>query len=362
MWPPVYSSLASTAAEASTVGRRIEGAVEGLAEGLGVSHGAAEWPQDGPTKEMVLLRADVALYAAKRRNGDGTGAPASPAGPATEGTPAPITDLERAQLDSYARDVRDSYVRELRRTNELHESYLATVKTLAAAVEAKDEYTGGHIQRVLALGLLLARAVAPEDADDPQLTYGFLLHDIGKLAVPDAVLTKPGKLTDEEWALMREHPEAGARILANVPFLERALEVVLHHHERWDGGGYPHGLAGDDIPQWARIFAIVDTVDAITSDRPYRAGRPLAVAVEQVLDGAGTQFDPACARAFAGLDSDSVEALLQHRPDTDLRPRRAPERTAAGTPADFASFAWRQPTGGPWPGSSSPKTTKASDR
>jgi HD-GYP domain-containing protein (c-di-GMP phosphodiesterase class II) len=179
-------------------------------------------------------------------------------------------------------------------------------------VEAKDDYTGGHIHRVHDLGLLLAEAVVPEEAGDAQMAYGFLLHDIGKLAVPDAVLTKPGKLTAPEWELMRSHPEAGARILSPVPFLDRALDVVLHHHERWDGRGYPHRLSGDAIPLWARIFAVIDTVDAMTSTRPYRRALPLQAALDALRDGAGSQFDPACVAAFLDLDRDEIAALLQH--------------------------------------------------
>jgi HD-GYP domain-containing protein (c-di-GMP phosphodiesterase class II) len=125
---------------------------------------------------------------------------------------------------------------------------MATVKTLAAAVEAKDEYTGGHIQRVHALGLLLADVVIPDEARDPQFSYGLLLHDIGKLAVPDDVLNKPAALDEGEWDLIEQHPEQGAKILAPIPFLGRALDVVRHHHERWDGNGYPAGLRGEEIP------------------------------------------------------------------------------------------------------------------
>jgi ribonuclease P protein subunit RPR2 len=218
--------------------------------------------------------------------------------------------LEQAQLEAYAKDVRESFGRELRRARELERSYFHTVRALAAAVEAKDDYTGAHIQRVHRLGLLLAKAVAPADADDPQLAYGFLLHDIGKLSVPDAVLKKPGPLTDAEWRLMRRHPEAGARILDAVPFLDRAVDVVLHHHERWDGRGYPAGLQEDGIPLWARIFAVADTVDAITSTRPYRRGRPLEQAVDEIVARAGTQFDPACAHALAELDRGAVRTVV----------------------------------------------------
>jgi len=218
--------------------------------------------------------------------------------------------LEQAQLEAYAKDVRASFGRELRRAHELERSYFHTVQALAAAVEAKDGYTGAHIQRVHAIGLLLAREVAPDQVADPQLAYGFLLHDIGKLSVPDAVLKKPGPLTDTEWSLMRRHPEAGARILDAIPFLDRAVDVVLHHHERWDGRGYPARLQEDGIPLWARIFSVADTVDAITSNRPYRRGRPLDEAIEEIVSRAGTQFDPDCADALADLDHGAVREVV----------------------------------------------------
>ena len=220
-------------------------------------------------------------------------------------------ELERDQLRAYAADLRESYARELSRIKDLEESYLATVLALAATVSAKDDYTGGHIHRVHRLGILLAGQVAPGDVRDPQMGYGFLLHDIGKLTVPDSILTKPGPLTDEEWQVMRGHPEAGVRILSHVPFLDRVLDVVLHHHEQWDGGGYPHGLAGEQIPLWARIFAIVDTVDAMTSERPYRQALPIPVAIEELERHAGTQFDPGCVAAFRALPLHEVERALR---------------------------------------------------
>ncbi|MEA2482332.1 MAG: hypothetical protein QOC55_279, partial [Thermoleophilaceae bacterium] len=158
-----------------------------------------------------------------------------------------------------------SWVTERRRGRALASSYGITVQALATAIEAKDMTTGGHIERVRLLGLLLAGQIAPREARDPQMAYGFLLHDIGKLAVPDEILRAPGRLTDEQWTLMRRHPEEGVRMLASVPFLDRALDVVRHHHERWDGGGYPDGLAGEQIPLWARIFSVVDALDAMTA-------------------------------------------------------------------------------------------------
>ncbi len=215
------------------------------------------------------------------------------------------------QLAVYARDVRETYGRELHRLADLEESYHATVEALAVAVESKDDTTGNHIRRVCRLGMYLAKAHLGAGADDPQLGYGFLLHDVGKLAIPDAVLNKPGKLDPTEWALIRKHPAEGSRILAEVPFLDRAMEVVLHHHERWDGGGYPSGQRGEEIPVWARLFSIVDSVDAMTSDRPYRAGLSLDVAIREIQDKSGTQFDPACVATFTGLPRHEIQAMLE---------------------------------------------------
>jgi len=308
-------------AGAEAVGERVKREVDALREGVGVSYGIAEWPADGPTKEMFMLRADVALYAQKS-GGDGEGLlsaePAlSPKGVEAERA-ATDRELERAQLRAYATDVRESYGRELRRVKELKQGYLDTVLALAATVSAKDDYTGGHMHRVRDLGLMLGRVVDPEGADDPQMSYGFLLHDIGKLTVPDAILTKPGSLDEDEWTVMRMHPESGVKILANVPFLERALEVVLHHHERWDGEGYPHGLRREQIPLWARIFAVVDTLDAMTTDRPYRKGLPLQIAFEELEDKSGSQFDPACVEALRCLDLIAVERIIRFAPGGDL--------------------------------------------
>ena len=204
-----------------------------------------------------------------------------------------------------------SFLIERRRNEALQASYEGTAHALATAVEAKDDTTGNHIGRVRDLGLLLAREVAPREARDPQMAYGFLLHDIGKLAVPDAVLCKPGRLDDHEWTLMRRHCDEGVRILSGVPFLDRAIEVVRHHHERWDGAGYPDGLAGEEIPLWARMFAVVDTLDAITSSRPYRPRQPLDVALEEIRRCAGKQFDPRVVDALERLDREQIEALLE---------------------------------------------------
>jgi HD-GYP domain-containing protein (c-di-GMP phosphodiesterase class II) len=160
------------------------------------------------------------------------------------------------------------------------------------------------------LGLLLAQRIVPAEAGSREMAHGFLLHDIGKLAVPDAILNKPGRLDPDELAVMRQHPEAGAAILEGVPGLGRALGVVRHHHERWDGGGYPAGLRGEDIPLWARIFAVVDTLDAMTSERPYARRRSLAEALAEVRANAGTQFDPAVVHGLLAMDRSLIASTL----------------------------------------------------
>jgi ribonuclease P protein subunit RPR2 len=237
---------------------------------------------------------------------------ASPRSRLSLASPSPSPEeVARAQLNRYAIDLRESYRRELQRAEELKERSVDTVRALAKAVAERDDDTGDHIQRVHDLGLLVARAVVPEEADDPEMGHGFILHDIGKVAIPDAVLLKPGPLSDAEWEIVKTHAEAGARMLEPLPFLTRAREVVLHHHERWDGRGYPHGLAGEEIPLWARIFAVADTVDAMTSDRPYRVGMALEVALAEVADQAGAQFDPRCVEALLALDRRDVARLLQ---------------------------------------------------
>ncbi len=225
-------------------------------------------------------------------------------------------NIDQAQLEAYASDVRQSFGRELRRAQELEASYRTTVQALAHAIEAKDMSTGRHLQRVNDLGLLLARELSSEGTVDSQMSFGFLLHDLGKIWVPDAVLNKPGPLTEEEWQLMHRHPEEGARILKDVAFLKHgALDVVLYHHERWDGAGYPAGLAGNEIPLWARIFAVADALDAMTSDRPYRRAMPLETALGELRANSGTQFDPACVDALEAIDREELVRAVGGDPE-----------------------------------------------
>jgi len=185
---------------------------------------------------------------------------------------------------------------------QLEASYDTTVRALATALELRDDVTGQHAERVTALALRLAAVVAPKLAENTAVAHGFLLHDIGKIGIPDVVLHKPGKLDPDERALMEKHPELGERIVAGIPYLDgRARQVIAHHHERWDGTGYPWGSKGLEIPLAARIFAIADAFDAMTNDRPYRPALPVEQALAAIAEGAGTQFDPELVDAFLAL-------------------------------------------------------------
>jgi len=202
------------------------------------------------------------------------------------------------QLLAYARDLRQAYVQERARRQELQEAYLATVRVLAAAIETRDAYTGGHVERVATYSVAIGRELGWDPERLYTLELGALLHDVGKIGIADYVLLKADRLTDEEWAIMRQHPEVGARMLQHVPFLRHSLGCVLYHHERFDGRGYPTGLSGLAIPIEARVVAVADAFDAMTSTRPYRRALPLAVALEEIERCTGTQFDPEVAAAF----------------------------------------------------------------
>ena len=217
-------------------------------------------------------------------------------------------DLVHGQLLAFARDLKDLYRQERDRTRELEdalerlgESYLATMESLAVMVEAKDENTRRHLDRTRDLALALTRLVAPELAERREIGWGFRLHDIGKVAIAERVLLKRGALTATEWSEMRTHPEVGALIVAPLRFLGDAVEIIRHHHERFDGSGYPYGLRGEDIPLAARIFSVVDAFDAMTNDRPYRLARPQDEALVEIAQRGGTQFDPGVVEAFVEM-------------------------------------------------------------
>jgi HD-GYP domain-containing protein (c-di-GMP phosphodiesterase class II) len=218
-------------------------------------------------------------------------------------------NARQRQLERYASDLREVFKQERARAQELRRSYIATVRALSNAVEARDAYTGKHAERVAAYGMELAEAAGLEVADSPQIEFGFLLHDVGKVAVPDAILFKSSSLTEEEYALVRRHPIIGSEILRDVDFLGEGKLVVRHHHERWDGSGYPDGLTGDTIPLAARVFAVADALDALTTDRPYRPAISFAQAREVVLAGAGSQFDPDVVAAYQQISDATFERV-----------------------------------------------------
>ncbi|MGH9749327.1 MAG: HD domain-containing phosphohydrolase [Candidatus Polarisedimenticolia bacterium] len=190
---------------------------------------------------------------------------------------------------AYQRDLEEK-VRE--RTEQLVRSYQTTLEALATALDTRDSETLGHSLRVAAYTVTVAGRMGVGEPELTDIYRGALLHDVGKIGVPDAILRKPGKLTSEEWAEMRRHPELGYRILEGIDFLEAAREIVLSHQERYDGQGYPRGLRGKEIPLGARIFSVVDTVDAMTSDRPYRRAVTYERVREELRRHSGTQFDP----------------------------------------------------------------------
>jgi HD-GYP domain-containing protein (c-di-GMP phosphodiesterase class II) len=181
-------------------------------------------------------------------------------------------------------------------------SYHNTIEGWANALDLRDKETEGHTRRVADKCVEFAKAVGIKDEwalDD--IRMGALLHDVGKLGVPDAILLKPGKLTEEEWVIMRKHPENAYKWLSPIAFLEKALLVPYCHHEKWDGSGYPRGLKGSAIPLYARLFAIVDVWDALSSDRPYRAALPEAEVMAQIGRESGSHFDPDLVKIFMTL-------------------------------------------------------------
>jgi HD-GYP domain-containing protein (c-di-GMP phosphodiesterase class II) len=214
------------------------------------------------------------------------------------------------EFGRYIAQLRNALRAQKQQADEVSRSYVAAVRALTNAVEARDAYTGKHAERVAAYGLELTKLIDPALAADPETEFGFLLHDVGKVAVPDAILHKPSALDRREMGVMRRHPVTGYEIVSHIDFLEgNAKRIVRYHHERWDGQGYPDGIRQRDIPLAARIFAVADTLDAITSDRPYRAGAPIAAAREEIGRGAGSQFDPEAVDALMALPDDVLERI-----------------------------------------------------
>lgn len=188
---------------------------------------------------------------------------------------------------------------------DLERSYDITLEAMGDALDLRDQETEGHSKRVTAYTVTLARAMGLDPDEVRVISRGAFLHDIGKIATPDNILLKPGRLNSEETAIMREHCERGYEMVRKIPFLREAAEIVYAHQEQYDGTGYPRGLRGEEIPLGARIFAIADTLDAMTSDRPYRKGTSVSAAIAEITRCAGTQFDPQIVEVFRSLPPES---------------------------------------------------------
>ena len=182
---------------------------------------------------------------------------------------------------------------------DLRELFYKTIKLIAAALDAKDPYTHGHSMRVTMYSMILAKKLNLDDTMLEEIETAGLLHDIGKIGIPQRILCKPGKLTDEEYEVMKSHPEQGEKMLKDIKKLTLISNWLRTHHEKWDGTGYPNGLKGEEIPLSGRIIALADTYDAMTSDRPYRKALSHEIAIEEIKRCAGTQFDPVLAQLFA---------------------------------------------------------------
>ena len=207
------------------------------------------------------------------------------------------SDLLKRQTDrlrARSRELMESYAR-------LEKNSLEAIETLNATVEAKDPYTAGHSQRVQRIALAVGTAMDLDPGRLDALRYGGLLHDIGKLAVPDAVLTKPDRLNDAEYTLVKEHSEQGARIVGKLGRLHDAVPIIRHHHERWDGAGYPSALSGEEIPLESAIVGLADAWDAMTTTRPYHRALKFEEAIAEIREGRGTQFSPAVVDAFLAV-------------------------------------------------------------
>jgi len=184
------------------------------------------------------------------------------------------------------------------RMAQLQKAYEASLSVLANAIDIRDAYTYGHVERVTAYARVIGKMLGWTADQLDTLRYGSILHDIGKIFIRESTLFKRSSLSAIEWREIRTHPQAGAEMISNIPYLKAAMPIVRHHHERWDGSGYPDGLAGEKIPIAARIVAVADGFDAMTSNRPYRQARPLQTAVNEILNARGSQFDPAIVDAF----------------------------------------------------------------
>lgn len=214
----------------------------------------------------------------------------------------------------------------------LQDSYLSSIEALSGALDARDHYTNDHSESVTEMVLAVGGELGMDESELSALRYAALFHDIGKIGIPDRILNKPGPLTSEEWAVMEKHTLIGEQILAPLDFMCQALPIVRHEHERWDGQGYPDGIAGEEIPLGARIILVCDAFHAMTSDRPYRAALSREEAMERLRGGAGAQFDPAVVETFLAVLDGPVSGVA-----------KVPRQALSGA-APPASRDWRPQT------------------
>jgi len=232
-----------------------------------------------------------------------------------------IASLERAlekkrleqELDNYRQHLEEMVKKRTAQLEtalcQVERSYEDTLKALGAAVDLRDSETAGHSHRVTLYSAKLAKESGATERELKTIAMGAWLHDIGKLAIPDAILLKPGALTEEEWIIMRSHARLGFDLVKRIPFLAEAAEIILAHHERCDGSGYPRGLKTADIPIGARIFAVADTVDAMTSDRPYRSAHSFEEAQDEIRRGSGSRYDTRVASVFLSVALENWKAI-----------------------------------------------------
>lgn len=232
------------------------------------------------------------------------------------------------QLSNYTQELSKVFAREKAKTeqlektlNALQRTYIQTIAALARSVDLKDAYSGGHTDRVSFYACAIAKKIDPQLLQDRNFRYSLLLHDIGKIGIAEEILSKMEKLTDEEWQILKQHPQQGVEILREAEFLFPALSSVRSHHERWDGRGYPDGLAGEEIPLAARIIAISDAFDAMTSTRPYRSGMSMEEARQEIINQSGQQFDPNVVKHFLEAWDEIVDFAKQVNKIVDLERR-----------------------------------------
>jgi response regulator RpfG family c-di-GMP phosphodiesterase len=259
--------------------------------------------------------------------------------------PPKLTDLIRAieralakrRIDLARKRYQKKLERKVRdRTTELRaalkdiaNTYQNTLLALVAALDAREHETSDHSQRVVSYTTAIAQRMGIQGAELDEIGRGALLHDIGKIGVPDAVLLKPGKLTPAEWTEMRKHPEIGFQMIQAIPFLSTPAQIVLSHQERWDGAGYPHNLSRHELHVGARIFSVADTLDAMTSDRPYRRGTSFGNAINEIARCANTQFDPEVVRAFLDIGEQGLMDIKAEMAARKLDPQRAEAQARA---------------------------------